>query len=611
MNLNKKTRLLTAPICLFFASAQASVFVPLPDDIQEPAGIYYPSPPDVLRVNVRTVPGSGPCVPGDYSGCTLDDVNNDIDATDNFKPEIKIHFTADDFPNDGKPSNATLRLRGGSSRLDEMKSYRIKLDSKKDLWRGERRLQLNKHSSDLTRVRNKLSFDLMMTIPHLPSVRTQFVNLFIDGTDYGLYTHVEHVGKEYLIRRNWDKDSGVYKAENFDFTMREELLLDAQGKPQNEDAFETVLEIKRGDDHRKLLEMIQAVNDKSNDFETDVLNKYFNLNNFLTWEAVIILMGNTDVTTYNYYLFSPKGTDTFYFLPWDFDSTWGYDWQPSIVEGNYTPAKRYQGPHNLWATAFGRRFLSQPGALDLLNQAVKEIKENYLTPQIIEDYTRSYYGLVFPFISRYPDIEHLSTNQPTEAKILAEYNMVYGELVDAVQRNYDRFLKAQHSPMPFHINPPSLDGKHITFTWEAAVDLQGNQVTYDLEIADKPQFAPGDIKFSMKNLTDTTYSMQWMLPKGDYYYRIIARDMSNPEENWQLAFEEHYVETEDFTAYGVVPFSINIDGTDAPPEEPEGESSGGSFGSVWLLLLTVPLLFRRNHGYGIKKCAFPKRIFGV
>lgn len=556
-----KLCLLTISLCLYIGNANATVFQPLPDDIQEPEGIYYSSPPNVLRIDVQTRIGTGPCVTGNYSGCTLEDVNNDINPYDEFKPEIKVHFTADDFPDDGNTSNATLRLRGASSRLEDLKSYRIKLASKKDLWREERRLQVNKHASDLTRVRNKLSFDLMTTIPHLPSFRTQFNNLFIDGENYGLYTHVEQAGKEYLLRRNWDKDSGIYKAQDFDFEMRKELLLDDQGAPLDVKAFETILEIKRGTDSRALLEMITAVNDESNDFKKDVLDKYFNLNNFLTWEAINILMGNTDVTTYNYYLFNPKDTRKFYFLPWDFDSTWGYDWDPATIARNYVPGKRYQGPHNIWVTTLGRRFLSQPGGLDLLNEAVREIKENFLTPEKVQSFVGSYYNLVYPFISTKPDIELLDTDQTTEAKILAEYNKVYDGLIDAVQMNYDRYLKVQQSPMPFYYGaPPYIDGANIVFTWEEAIDLQGDNVTYDLEIADKPEFSPADIKFSIKNLTDTTYTTQWMLPHGDYYYRVTARDTSNPEENWQLSFEEIYVEETGLTAYGVEPFTIDIDG---------------------------------------------------
>ncbi len=194
-------------------------------------------------------------------------------------------------------------------------------------------------------------------------------------------------------------------------------------------------------------------------------------------------MGNTDVTTSNYYLYNPKGTDKFYFLLWDFNSTWGYDWTPSTIAGGYTPGQAYQGPHNLWANAFGRRFLSQPGGLELLNKAVLEIKENYLTPEKIAAFTTSYYNLAFPFISSEPDIGYLATNQLTSETMFAEYNAVYQGMINSVQMNYDCFLKVQHSPMPFYVEQPYISGSNIVLNWEASVDLQSDAVSYDIEIA--------------------------------------------------------------------------------------------------------------------------------
>jgi len=558
-HITQSVSLLGASFLLIAGSVQSAAFQSLPDNILEPAGIYNSAPVNVLRVDAQSLLGTGPCVAGDYRGCTLNDILNDADPEDNFKPEIKIHFTAGDFPDDGLPSNATLRARAVSRSQGRTKSFRIKFDSKNNLWRGQRYLQVNKHASDVLRVRNKLSFDLMKSIPHLPSLRTQFVNLFVDGEDQGLFTHIERVDKRYLQRRNWNVGSSLYKAENFDFRMHDRLSLNAQGKPLNKKGFKRILEIKRGKDHRALLNMISDVNNAGNNFKTDVLDKHFNLNNFLAWEAAIILMGNTDVTTYNYYLYNPKGTEKFYFLPWDFDSSWGYDWDPATIAGDYVPGKSYQGPHNLWATAFGRRFLSQPGALDQLNAVVREIKDNYLSPGAIKRYADSYYNLVVPFISRSPDIDHMPTIESSGAGILAEYNQVYKGLASAVQKNYERFLKEQNSPMPFEIDPVRIESNDVVFSWEASFDLQGDTLTYDLQISDSPKFEPSRIKFEAKGLTTTGYSVPWMLPRGDYFFRIIARDSANPQENWQPGLEKY----DDNIA---LPLNVNFDGTSTPPQ---------------------------------------------
>ena len=551
----------SAMLGVAFSTSSATVFTPLSTDIHEPNGIYYQGDATMLRVDLRSVIGQGPCVVGNYSGCTLEDVNNDTNKYDDFKPEIKVHFQSDDFPDDGKVSNATLRLRGGASRFEDLKSYRIKLDSKKTLWRGERKLQINKHLSDLTRIKNKLSFDLMRDIPNLPSLRTQFVHLYLDNQDYGLFTHVENVGKEYLLRRGFHKHSNVYKAYHLDFKLHPELALDANGQPIDLQGFEYILEQKRGKDSKKLLEMLNGLNNPNNNFQQDVLAKYFNENNLLTWEAINILMGNTDVSTSNFYIFNPKGKDTFYFLPWDYDSTWGYDWQPTIVQGGYVPGKRYRGPFNFWATEIGRRYLSQPGNLNKLKLAVEEIKNNYLTPAKIEALTNSYYNLVSPLLHQSPDLDYLDSNQPTEALIFQEYNSIYNQLASTVETNYQKFLQDLNAPMPFHMDTPYIEGDEIVFAWEPSVDLQGDSVTYDLEISSSYNFEPSQIKFSAKNLTTNGFRVKWMLAKGDYYFRIIARDSANPQENWQNSFEEYYDSVADHTAYGVDNFHVNFDGT--------------------------------------------------
>ncbi len=294
----------------------AVVFSPLPTDIIEPAGIYFPLSSNALKLDVKTVLGTGLCEVDNYDGCTLSDVNADTNPHDNFKPEITVHISMDGYPDDGKVSNATFRQRGNSARFANLKSYRIKLDSKDQLWRGERKLQLNKHFWDLSRIINKLSFDLMQDIPHLPSLRTDFVKMSLDGVNYGLFTHVESVGKDYLKRRGWNKDSSIYKVGDFDFVMSDAYKLTAEGKPLDPHWFNLNLEIERGKDHRKVVEMIKVINDQRNNFTSNVMEKYFNKNNFLTWTSINFLFGNQDVMSVdssNYYLINRKGEETFYF----------------------------------------------------------------------------------------------------------------------------------------------------------------------------------------------------------------------------------------------------------------------------------------------------------
>ena len=573
----KIVNILASAIILPLVS-NAAVFDPLDNDLSIPTDIYETSPADVLRVELETVIRSGHCKidsdgKKDYKGCTLKDVDNDIDSEDKFKPEIKVHFKADDFNDDGLESNATLRQRGGYSRFAEQKSYRIKLDSKKNLWRDQRKLQLNKHPWDITRVRNKLSFDLMKGIPHLPSLNSQFVELSIDNKDYGIYTHIENVGKEYLINRGWHKDSGIYKAKSFSFKERQDYDLDSEGKPKDEDAFESHIEIKRGKNHEKFVEMLAAVNNHSNNFQKDVLEKHFNRNNYLSWMAIHILTGNLDISHSNFYLYNPKGTDDFYFLPWDYDDTWGIDEQPDNVKDGTRWDKNQFNPQHLWSSNFHQRFLKQPNSLQLLTEAVTHIKNNYFSTQKVKTLLDRYQQVVSPLIKDdnkpdFYDLPSSTTENDTDSALREEYDLVYSQLLGRVQQNYDRFIAEKQSPMPFELNKPTFTAKNakINFSWDKAFDPQNDPITYNLDVSSTPDFQQGTLKLSAKNIKTNAYTTFWAHPKGIYYYRVTAYDSANHFQNSNESYVKNkgkdneiiYINSFDFKApkgTGIAPFT--------------------------------------------------------
>lgn len=528
-NFTLKNLIITSILASNVSVSSADILPPLLTDIKEPAGIYFPLSNRAHRVDVRAVVNPGLCVTGSYIGCTLADVYADNDSTDDFEPEIKVHFSVGSFLDDGQITNATLRQRGNTARNAKQKSYRIKLDSKDNLLRDERKFQLNKHPFDLSRVSNKLSFDLMQDIPHLPSLRTDFVNMFIDNEDYGLFTHVENVGKEYLIRRGWDKDSGVYKAKAFDFIMSETYALDDTGNPVDPQRFNSKLEIKRGKDHHNLLAMIVAVNNRNNNFSTDVMGKYFNKNNYLSWMAVNILFGNQDVVESNFYLLNKKGEGTFYFLPWDYDETW------EAIDPDLSRA--WDGISGFWSSPMHRRYIQQPGAIRELHEAVNLVKNNYLSVDKVASKLDAYLPIVQPFISSTPDIDELPIggNGTDIEEYLANYKNTY----TSIQKNYQKFVDSFQYPMGFWIEKSDLTADKLSLEWTPSYDFQGDNIKYDIQIATSPDFTTSAMVAEIKGLSTTQYEYNWSLPENNYYLRIIARDDDNPAKHWQISYEKY------------------------------------------------------------------------
>lgn len=481
---------------------------------------------------------------------TFAQVNSDIDPDDDFVPEVDAHFNAENYPDDGLLlNNAKIRLRGNSSRLAVQKSYRVKLNkanpSPYGLWRGETTLQLNKHPWDLTRVRNKLAFDLFTDIPHFPSLRTQFMHLTINGEDYGLFTHVEKMGKEYLTNRGLSTDGNIYKANDFNFNSDTRLQLDTTGNPLALNAFELVLELENDNkDHSRLIEMITAVNDETQAFDP-VFEKYFDRNNYLVWLAVNILAGNRDTINQNFALYQPKDSTKFYFLPWDYDGAFGLEGQPDMAAEGVLNAPWQLGLGNWWGSPLHQRFIKDPARLQEIQQAVDDIYTNYLTEAKIQALLDRYKPLVEPLITRSPDLDHLPivTSSATD-----EWAGEYARLVTTVTINYDLFNASLEKPMPFW-QDATVEAGHILLTWDSSVDLQNDTVTYSIRVGSDPAFQT--TVFSRDGVTGTSVEMP-LQANGTYYLKVTATDSKG---NSQGGFDI-YIDQNDTKYFGVFPFVV-------------------------------------------------------
>ena len=542
-------------------------------DIVEPGGIYN-TPLDVLNVTLKILPRTGTtCTTDHYQGCTFGNVLKDINWRDKFKPEVKAVFTTAE----GFTANATIRQRGGYTRLNPMKSFRVKLDKNGPKWHGERRIQLIKTFDDPLRVKHKMSYDLFTEINKLPSMRARYVHLKVQDkgsfnfaenpsytilpnyktTDMGLYLQVEYFGKDYLARRNWMADSRIYKPDHFDFKWHAAAYaLDAKGKPVNLDAFEAQLEIKSGKDHRAFVEMIQAVNNTSNDF-SQVFNTYFDRENYLNWLAVNILSNNNDTVQHNFYLYNPKGTKKFYWIPWDYD--YAYNIDVTDAAGNIVntgPKPPFWYTHGFrWDHPMHRRFLKIPGNAAALKAKVIELRNTVFTDSNIRAKLNSY-SAIKPLVTNQPDNLWQYYWQPTQAGRNAEFDRRVNELVANVAFNYSKFIEYYDNPMPFFIEFAHQQSGMFSAGWEPSVSLAGHAIKYDIVISRTTDFKPADIVRTIRNLTGTRYSAQLNIPRGKYYVKVVSRDTTNPQVRWQSASNEFTVMPLNYNKFGFVEMNI-------------------------------------------------------
>ena len=427
--------------------------------------------------------------------------------------------------------NGTIQIRGASSSRGVQKSYKIELFNSAGLWRGQRTIALNKHIYDDTRVLNKLNYDLMKDIPNLVSLRTQFVHLYVkdetssppgkDFEDYGLFTQIEQPNGRFLENHLLDSNGQLYKATFFEFYRYEDELRLADDPLYDEEAFATVLEIKGNKDHSKLIQMLDDVNNYAIPIE-QTFEKYFDAENFLTWKAFNILVGNIDVQNQNFYLYSPQYGQKWYFLAWDYDGT--FSRQYSEYSGSSSQPLGWEvGIANEWVSILHQRVFKVEKYRDQLTEKVEELKQ-FLTPERIIGMLATYKSVADQYVTRMPDILHLGATPE-------EYEYFYKLVPTEIDLNYSLYMESLDMPMPFYMGIPQIGDNQIEFVWEESYDFDGQSVSYEFEVSRNWNFS-GELESHI--ITGST-SVSIPLPEpGAYFWRVIA---TNEDGKSQTPFD--------------------------------------------------------------------------
>lgn len=457
-------------------------------------------------------------------------------------------------------SNATIRVRGNSSTVMPQKSYKLSLYDSAGLWRGQSNIALNKHAFDATRIRNKLYFDLAKNLDSVPSLRTQFVRLFIkDETagqtqfeDYGLYTQAEVPTKKYLANHGLDRSGFLYKAISFNWEPND-AIKNFDDPEYDEAAMEAVISCRGRQDNSRLMETIEAVNDMSMDIN-DVIDQYFDRDNYLQWLAFNLLMGNRDTTMQNYYLYSPLNGNKWYFIPWDGDtSLMRYEYE---LEGSQPIADWEWGISNYWGIQFHQRFLKNERNREELEAVVDEMHE-WLNEDTVNQLAAEYLDIVSPYIFAMPDLLNLQ-HTPEEVATIA------ARLGEEVEQNYQDFKESLTDPMPFWMYEAQISNGQVLLTWEPAYDFNGASMTYHLTVSRHADMS--DPLIDVENMQEISYSIPVsQLGEGEFFWRVTAT-----REDGAVAEAQNQVIIDDVYYLGIYNFSV--DGSAAAASSEAGQT---------------------------------------
>lgn len=443
--------------------------------------------------------------------------------------------------------NATIRVRGNSSRGASYKSYKVKLEEEAGTFLGQKSLNINKHAGDISKISTKLQTDLLAQMDDIASYRTYYMRLWIRDASlpeeeqefvyYGLYTELEQPNKTYLETRGLSSNAVMYKASDFSFAP-DAALKNVDDPAYSEEEFETVLSIREGKDHKKLLEMLADVNDTTRDFG-EIFETYFDEDNYLTWLAFNLLMGNEDIINHNYILYSPENALSWYFIPWDFDGALRF----GEYRSTYSQPDSLRGIQTLNTGILHRRYFRLEGSIEKLDSKMQELLDTVITRERVNGLIDSYKPVLEKTMPLYPDIDLLDMSP---AELIPYVDGMYDGILD----NYEAFRRALEYPAPMFVSMPEKrsDGS-IRFAWDASYSYQGRPITYNVRVYEDPYMQ--NLVFEQTGIEQTEYISEHALSEGTYYLKVTVVDS---EGNEQLSLE--HVDGDGLFVFGLLEFEI-------------------------------------------------------
>eukprot|EP00026_Physarum_polycephalum_P004518 Phypoly_transcript_04539.p1 GENE.Phypoly_transcript_04539~~Phypoly_transcript_04539.p1 ORF type:complete len:603 (+),score=52.50 Phypoly_transcript_04539:34-1842(+) len=479
------------------------------------------------------------------SGYTWRDIVNDRDKWDTETPWINCTVSIAGAP--GIPCVATRR--GDWAMESPLPSLKVKFADKLK-YKGMDRLLLNKHPWDPTRVKSKLTYELLQNVDGMSSLFTQFVALTVDKTFYGLYTLIEDMDKHMLESHGLGKKANLYKATNVYWDLSKDKGLREVTDPRfNEKEFDYVWSNKGAKNHSILIKAYKEVFDANLNSHT-VLQNNFNVNNLATWLAFVYITADADLVFNNYGVYAPeestkcKWPTPLYFMMWDADGAWDPNTESKL--GKEYPYN-WDGVQYFWQIRVVKRFLQVNEFVDLLQAKMEYLVRGPLSNQSISTLTNTYKPIIRPTLSVLPDKDNIAWDADIET-----WSKAVDTLPSIPITQYRRFSHSMRRPMPVDMDMEvSPDKTSIFFFWSKSFILYNKPFYYEFALSTKKTFVAGSI---VRNITtkNTFYSMttRALSPYQKYYWRVLVRNQASPSD-----YMEGYPSLTSDSGWGTISFT--------------------------------------------------------
>lgn len=199
------------------------------------------------------------------------------------------------------------------------------------LFYGLKSLTLNNEVVDCSYLKEPLGY-WVFEMAGVPTLRTAYAEVFVDGLDYGLYVVVETPDDRYLERTYADGTGNLYDGKYVYYDDGSYTLLDFSSSVDSLFQLEEGVDVANADIHA-LTTAVEATYG-TDDFYEEV-GKFLNWDEYLHQYAAEQLTGQLDgyaQNTNNYRVYFDPEDGKAQLLPWDLDyaftpaSYWGMDW---------------------------------------------------------------------------------------------------------------------------------------------------------------------------------------------------------------------------------------------------------------------------------------------
>lgn len=257
--------------------------------------------------------------------------------------KVFTYFPATVVVNGQERTNVGLRKKGLIGSLSTTKpSLKIKFDAYED---GQElssmsRLTLNNSRQDPSYMNTCLTYKVFRDAGY-PAPRCSFAHVTVNGTDLGVYIHVDSIKKPY-IRRHFASDEGnLYEGTLSDFNTTFRGTFEKKTHKEENDFSD--------------IDMAMAALSTGGATGLALVEGAFDIDRFLTFWTVEVLVAHWDGyngNLNNFYLYVDPAINKFVFLPWGPDSAFhsldhpfdDYNYDPSVLANSTLGRRLYDDP---------------------------------------------------------------------------------------------------------------------------------------------------------------------------------------------------------------------------------------------------------------------------